>query len=104
MLQDTSTIVKEFSVWNSPTEKPRIQIYIQIEDSEQHFADFHIDWTYLGHVNAPQLHIFDDCWYVLFHYCQDLLVRLADLNANNATLEQIKHVLLELGYKDMTND
>lgn len=105
MFQSISAITKEFNVVRFNFDhKPEISILVEVDDTEKRYANFHIDWTQLGYDSVPQLHIFDDGWYVLFHYCQDLLVRLADLNDKNATPVQIKQILLELGYRDTTHD
>lgn len=64
-------------------------------DEDRCYADFTITFDGI----APQLHIFDDCWYALYKYGQEFLELLSTLNAKNVTKQEFKTKLIDLGFE-----
>jgi len=94
-------MLKEFMLVEPPTASySGINIYVE---AANRYADFSIRYYTVGlGPQASNLEAFDDCWYVLFNYCQDLLAELAKLNNARPTREKLAEVLIALGYEDKT--
>ncbi len=59
-------------------------------------------WEIINCEETPQLQIFNDGFSALFSM-PDLLEKLSDLNDKNFTDEEFVEILLDFGFKDLTN-
>jgi hypothetical protein len=59
-------------------------------------------WHDFGSERAPRLEVYDDGWLALAGFAPELLPRLAELDDANATPDEIKQVLLDCGFRDIT--
>ena len=73
------------------------KIYIYMHDN-QHYADFSVEWHELQGELCPKLQAFDDCWYTLFHYGQDLLTAMAEVDKQAISRDNFAKILDRLGF------
>ncbi len=64
-------------------------------------GEFTIIWVPSGSKLVPKLHSYDDSWRVLSRI-PEFFTKLGELDDKNASIHDIKEMLLSLGYKDMT--
>jgi hypothetical protein len=66
-------------------------------------GEFGIRWYKIGSMElCPQVQIFEDSFQVAFQECADLLAELVKLDGKNPQPEDIRDLLLKLGYRDTT--
>jgi hypothetical protein len=66
-------------------------------------GEFAICWLKLGNKITPRLEIYDDAWKLFTTIPKKLWPALAALDSQDPTPEQIKALLVEIGFKDMTD-
>ena len=64
-------------------------------------GEFAIRWMILNNRKVPYIECFDDSWHTLNEF-KDVIEKLAEIDGLNATPKKICHLLLSLGFKDMT--
>ena len=64
-------------------------------------GEFVLQWVCINNRPTPILYSFEDSWNALWSF-QDLLEKMADLDGENPSPEQICQILLELGVEDAT--
>jgi hypothetical protein len=81
-----------------------VGIYHYTEDGYEDgtSGEFGIRWFTLGGKPCAQVQVFEDAFDVAFIHCADFLGRLSELTKQNPTKDQVKALLLELGYVDRT--
>jgi hypothetical protein len=65
-------------------------------------GEFSIVWIELGNKLVPQLKVFNDAWFVLYHHGQKLLEKLSVYDNLDVSKEKLIQELLWLGFKDET--
>jgi hypothetical protein len=66
------------------------------------FGEFVIVWIELGGKLVPQLKVFNDAWFILYHHGQKLLAKLSVYDSLYVSKEKLIQELLWLGFKDET--
>lgn len=98
--QGIKPVTKEFYIVKDSYRGINIWMY---DPCTEKSADFSIRWYPIGNNKyAPKLEVFDDCWYVLFTHCQDLLEALSRYDNQAITPLFMNRILCELGYEDKT--
>jgi len=64
-------------------------------------GEFAIKWHMLNEKEVPCLECFDDAWHALCEF-KDVLEKLAELDSLNPTPKEVCQLLLNLGFKDLT--
>jgi len=91
---------KAWSYENRPDDEIVFGMYDEIEGVTS--GEMKMEWVRIGSTLTPQLRAYDDSWSALSLF-SDLIQEMAKVDNQDITAERFVNMLLECGFRDLTN-